>query len=35
LVSAYSDPIRPLIPIDSGHPFRSNPAGYSEHFGHP
>ena len=23
---AYSEPIRPVIPIDSAHPFRGNPA---------
>jgi general secretion pathway protein A len=40
---AYSGPFRPLIPADSGHPFRSIPAGHSdgfrppipEHSGHP
>jgi hypothetical protein len=26
LVSAYSDPFRPLIPTQVGHPFRRNPA---------
>jgi len=29
---AYSDPNRPPIPIQSGHLFRSIPAGYSEAF---
>jgi len=28
----YSDAFRPLIPIDSGHLFRSIPAGYSDPF---
>jgi hypothetical protein len=27
---AYSDAFRPLIPIDSGHLFRSIPAGHSD-----
>ena len=26
---AYSGPNRPLIPIETGHLFRANPAGYS------
>jgi hypothetical protein len=42
-LTAYSDAIRPLIPIDVGHPFRLIPATDSEgsrppipeHPGHP
>ncbi len=29
-VIAYSEPSRPLIPIESGHPFRGKPAGHSD-----
>jgi hypothetical protein len=32
VVIAYSDAFRPLIPIDSGHLFRSIPAGHSDSF---
>ena len=35
LVAAYSGVIRPLIPITSGHPYRSDPAGDSGTSGHP
>ena len=33
--SAFSGPFRPLIPGDSGHPFRCKPATVPEHSGHP
>jgi hypothetical protein len=31
-LNASSDPFRPLIPIQSGHPFRWNSATYSDPF---
>lgn len=32
---AYSEPNRPAIPKQTGHPFRSKPATVTEQIGHP